>query len=212
MLLRALVPYAAYSFVSLVGWSSATRWKGLEHLAAAKKSGKGFIFTFWHQRQVFFTYTHRGEPAHVLVSRSKDGEMIAQTMRLSRIGAVRGSSSRRAAGAARELTAILDRGEAVGITPDGPKGPAREVKPGVLYLAQKTGAMILPISNAVSNSLEFKKAWDRFHVPLPFSRAAVVYGEPIAVAEGDDLEQKARVLKARLDAITEEADALVGRA
>ncbi len=138
--------------------------------------------------------------------------MIAQTMRLSRIGAVRGSSSRRAAGAARELAEILEKGEAIGITPDGPKGPEREVKPGVLYLAQKTGAMILPISNAVSNTIEVKKAWDRFHVPLPFSRAAIVYGEPMSVEEGDDLKETADLLKQRLDKITEEADRLVGRA
>lgn len=210
-MLRALVPYAAYSFVSLIGWTSSIRWEGLEHREAAAAAGKGFIFTFWHQRQVFFTYTHRGEAAHVLVSRSKDGELIAKTMRLSNIGAVRGSSSKRAAGAARELAEILSRGEAIGITPDGPKGPAREVKPGVLFLAQKTGAPILPISNAVSRSIELRKAWDRFHVPLPFSRAAVVYGEPLSVSADDDLEVKARVLKERLDAITERADRLVGR-
>jgi len=209
--LRALVPYAAYSFVSLIGWTSSIRWEGLEHREAAAASGKGFIFTFWHQRQVFFTYTHRGEAAHVLVSRSKDGELIAKTMSLSNIGAVRGSSSKRAAGAARELAEILSRKEAIGITPDGPRGPAREVKAGVLFLAQKTGAPILPISNAVSRRIELRKSWDRFHVPLPFSRAAVVYGEPLTVSSGDDLQEKARVLKERLDAITDEADRLVGR-
>lgn len=210
-MLRALVPYAVYFYVSLIGWTTSLRWEGLEHRDAAKKDGKGFIFTFWHQRQVFFTYSHRGEPAHVLVSRSKDGEMIAQAMRLSNIGAVRGSSSRRAAGAARELTEILEKGEAIGITPDGPKGPECVVKQGVLFLAQKTGAMILPISNAVSNTIEVKKAWDHFHIPLPFSRAVVVYGEPFAVAPGDDLEEKAQLLKERLDSITEKADRLVGR-
>jgi lysophospholipid acyltransferase (LPLAT)-like uncharacterized protein len=208
---RALVPYAAYSFVSLIGWTTRIRFEGLEHREAAGRGGKGFIFTFWHQRQVFFTYTHRGEPAHVLVSRSKDGEMIAETMRLSNIGAVRGSSSRRAAGAAKELAEILGRGEAIGITPDGPKGPARAVKQGVLFLAQKTGAAILPITNAVSNSIELRKAWDKFHVPLPFSKAAVVYGEPIHIGENDDLEEKSRILKERLDAITDRADRLVGR-
>lgn len=211
-MLRKLIPYAVYSIVSFVGWTTSLRWVGLQHKKAAQKGGKGYIFTFWHQRQVYFTYTHRGEPAHVLVSRSKDGEMIAETMRLSNIGAVRGSSSRRAAGATRELADILDKGEAIGITPDGPKGPGRQVKPGVLFLAQKTGAAILPISNAVSNTFEVSKAWDRFHIPLPLSRAVVVYGEPLSVAEGDDFDEKARILKERLDAITDEADRLVGRA
>ena len=104
-ILRRLAPYFAYLYVSVVGLTSRLRWLGSEHLDAARRLRGPVIYAFWHQRQVFFTWTHRRSHAKVLVSRSADGEIIAQTMRLSGIGACRGSSSRGAAAAARELLA-----------------------------------------------------------------------------------------------------------
>ena len=208
-MLRRVVPYLAYAYVTFVGLTTRLTTVRGEIPAGLKARDRRFIYAFWHQRQVFFTWAHRGVGAAVLVSRSKDGEMIAETMRLSRIGAVRGSSSRGGAAAVRQLMEVLQSGLDIGITPDGPKGPAREVKEGVLFLAQKLGAPIVPISNAVSNKLEIKKAWDRFQVPLPFGRAAVAYGEPIEVGPDDDVAAKAAELKAALDRITAEAEALV---
>lgn len=206
--LRGAVPYAAFCYVSLVGLTSPLTVEGTEHLAQAKAAG-GFIYAFWHQRQVFFTWTHRGCGATVLVSRSKDGELIARTMALSRIGAARGSSSRGGVAATKELLDLLASGKSVGITPDGPKGPARAVKPGVLALARLSGAPILPLSCATRRRVELRKAWDRFHVPLPFSRAALVHAPLIRVGPGDSDEAKAAELKEALDRATERADALV---
>jgi len=205
-ILRRLAPYFAYLYVSFVGLTSRLRWLGAEHVAAARRVKGPMIYAFWHQRQVFFTWTHRGAHAKVLVSRSADGEIIAQVMRLSRIGACRGSSSRGAAVAAREMLEALNDGFDVAVTCDGPKGPAREVKAGILYLAQKTGLPIIPIASAVSRKLEFPRAWDRFQVPLPFSRAVVIYGPLVFVGPQDDLTAKAQELKAALDRIYEQAD------
>jgi lysophospholipid acyltransferase (LPLAT)-like uncharacterized protein len=207
--LRRLVPYLAYAYVSFVGFTTRSKTVRGELREALKNRNQRFIYAFWHQRQVFFTWAHRGAGAAVLVSRSKDGEMIAKTMRLSRIGAVRGSSTRGGAAAVRQLMEVLQNGLDIGITPDGPKGPAREVKDGVVYLAQKLGVPILPITNALSHRLEIRRAWDHFQVPLPFGRSVVVYGSPITVADGDDLEMKAAELKRSLEAITAEADDLM---
>lgn len=206
-MLRGLVPYLAYAYVTLVGLTTRLRVEGGEHLDAARRRHPRVVYAFWHQRQVFFTWTHRGANITILVSKSKDGEMIARTMELSRIHATRGSSSRGAASAARELLEAAQAGWDLGITPDGPKGPARKVKTGALYLAQKLGCGIVPITNALSRKLELKKAWDRYQVPLPFGRAVVRYGPAVFVGEGDDLEAKARELEERLNAITEKADA-----
>ncbi len=208
-MLRRLVPYLAYAFVTVVGWTNRmTIVNGTvrERLWAKKQR---FIYAFWHQRQVYFTWTHRDVDAAVLVSKSKDGEMIAETMRLSRIKAVRGSSSRGGIAAAREMVEILRSGWDVGITPDGPKGPARQVKDGALRVAQMSGAPIVPIANANSRRLVLKKAWDHFHVPLPFGRSVVVYGEPIFIGPDDDLVAKAAEVKTAMDAATAEADRLV---
>lgn len=208
-MLRALVPPLAYAFVTFVGVTNRLRVVRGDIPKGLRESGTRFIYAFWHQRQVFFTWTHRGVGAAVMVSRSKDGELIAKTMSLSDIGAIRGSSSRGGAAAAREMVETLRSGLDVGITPDGPKGPARQVKEGVLRVAQLSGAPIVPIANAVSRRYEFPRAWDRFQVPLPFGRAAVVYGEPVRVGSADDLAAKAAELKAALDAVTDEADRLV---
>jgi len=207
--LRKLVPYLVYSYVTFVGWTTRHKILRADIPLNIHKSGERFIYAFWHQRQVFFTWSHRDAEAAVLVSKSKDGEMIAKTMELSGIGAVRGSSSRGGAAAAREMVEILRSGRDVGITPDGPKGPAREVKEGAVRVAQLSGMPIVPIANALSNKIEIAKAWDRFQVPLPFGRSVVIYGEPVRVAAGDDLTAKAAELKASMDRLTAEADRLV---
>lgn len=204
--MRALIPYLAYSYVTAVGLTTRLRVLGQERRDRLRAEGQRFIYAFWHQRQVLFTWTHRDDPADVLVSRSKDGELIARTMELSRIGACRGSSSRGGAAAARELMESVSAGRDIGITPDGPKGPARQVKEGAVFLAQKLGIPILPLTNAMTHRLELARAWDRFHVPLPCGRAVLVYGEPIPVGPGDDLAAKAAEVKASLDAITEQAE------
>ncbi|MFI5346389.1 MAG: lysophospholipid acyltransferase family protein [Elusimicrobiota bacterium] len=208
-MLRRLVPYLAYAYASFVGATTRLTVVRGDIQKELHARDRRFIYAFWHQRQVFFTYTHRGVGAAVLVSRSKDGEMIAETMRLSNIGAVRGSSSRGGAAAVLQLIEVLRSGLDIGITPDGPRGPAREVKEGVVFLAQKLKAPIVPIANALSHKIAITKAWDHFHVPLPFGRAAVVYGEPVEVGPDDDLAAKAAELKKAMDRVTAEADRLV---
>ncbi|MBI5244766.1 MAG: lysophospholipid acyltransferase family protein [Elusimicrobia bacterium] len=208
-LLRAAAPYLAYSYLTFVGKTSRVHWLGLDHVEALARFGRPFIYAFWHQRQALFTYTHRGIDGSVLVSRSRDGEIIAETMRLSAIPCVRGSSSRRAAESAKELLDILAAGRCAGITPDGPKGPARKVKDGAVFLAMKSGCALLPITNAASRVFIVERAWDRFQLPLPFSRICVHHGTPIFVRPDDDPKKKAQELENSLNAITEEADVFV---
>ena len=91
------------------------------------------------------------------------------------------------------------------ITPDGPRGPAQEVQDGVLAMAQKSGVRIVPTSSSAKWRL-FAGSWDRFLIPLPFSRSVMVFGEPIAV---DDMHRAKGELKAALDAAQERADELM---
>ncbi len=207
-MLRKLVPYLAYSYVTFIGWTTRQRVIRADIPLKVHEAGQRFIYAFWHQRQIFFTWSHRDVSAAVLVSKSKDGELIAKTMELSRIGAVRGSSSRGGAIAAREMVEILRAGRDVGITPDGPRGPAREVKEGAVRVAQMSGMPIIPIANALSHKLVVTKSWDRLQVPLPFGNSVVIYGEPVRVSADDDLGAKAAELKAAIDALTDEADRL----
>ena len=111
--------------------------------------------------------------------------------------------------AAKEMIGLLKSGRSVGITPDGPKGPARTIKPGVLTLAQLSGCPILPLTNAVSRKLTLEKSWDKFQVPLPFSNIVIGYAKPIYVMPDDDPEEISAQLRASLDAITHQADRMI---
>ncbi|MBI5246575.1 MAG: lysophospholipid acyltransferase family protein [Elusimicrobia bacterium] len=207
---RFLVPYLAYVFSSFIKLTTSLTIVHGEHRVGLRSIDRRFIYAFWHQRQAFFTVSHRGDNMSMLISRSVDGEMIAETIRrCCGVLSVRGSSTRGASDAVRGLIKALRSGYDIGITPDGPKGPKCEIKEGVMYLAQKLGVPILPITNAQSNRLVLKGSWDHFQVPMPFGRSVVVYGKPIEVGPLDDLVLKAAELKLSLDAITLEAEALV---
>lgn len=209
-LLRFLVPYLGYLFSSFIKLTTRLTIVRGEIRDRLRRDNRRFIYAFWHQRQVFFTVSHRGDKMSVLVSKSVDGEMIAETIRLCcGVAAIRGSSSRGASEGVRAMIRALRSGLDLGITPDGPKGPRGEIKEGVMYLAQKLGVPILPITNAQSNRIVLKRSWDQFQIPLPFGRSVVVYGEPIEVGPDDDLASRSAELKRSLDAITSEAEALV---
>lgn len=209
-LVRYLVPYLGYLFSTFIKLTTSLTIVHGELRERLRDKNQRFIYAFWHQRQVFFTVSHRGDKMSVLISKSVDGEMIAETIRICcGVTAVRGSTSRGASDAVRGMITALRSGLDLGITPDGPKGPKEEIKEGVMYLAQKLGVPILPITNASSNRLILKKTWDQFHIPMPFGRSVVVYGEPINVGPLDDVKLKAAELKASLDAITLEAEGLV---
>jgi lysophospholipid acyltransferase (LPLAT)-like uncharacterized protein len=145
------------------------------------------IIAFWHNRTALMAFFYerycRGRTALTFISRSRDGQFMADVAARFGIKAVRGSSSRH--GTSAMLTAIRaasDRHVDLVITPDGPRGPRYQVQPGLLRLAQATQRPIV----AVTYQLKWKrelKSWDRFHVPLPFSTCHLLTGEPIFVPE-----------------------------
>jgi lysophospholipid acyltransferase (LPLAT)-like uncharacterized protein len=210
LFVRFLVPYLGYLFSTFIKLTTSLKIVHGEIREKLRGDNQRFIYAFWHQRQVFFTVSHRGDKMSVLISKSVDGEMISETIRLCcGVTSVRGSTTRGASDAVRGMITALKSGLDLGITPDGPKGPKEEIKEGVMYLAQKLKIPILPITNAQSNRLILKKTWDQFQIPMPFGRSVVVYGKPILVGPLDDLKVKAAELKLSLDAITLEAEALV---
>jgi lysophospholipid acyltransferase (LPLAT)-like uncharacterized protein len=200
----------AAAYLRLVGRTSQIIWVNRSIREELEAEGKGFIYAFWHGRQVFLVYLHQGDRAFILISRSRDGEIIARVCRSFRLGAVRGSSSRGGTEALLQMKERLESGYRVVFTPDGPKGPLRRVQPGVLYLAQKTGRPIVPMAYGAKRRWVFRGGWDEFVVPKPFNRIAMVYGEPIRVSPGDDLGVKALELKRALDDVTRKADGVAG--
>ena len=148
-----------------------------------------FIGAFWHNRMLVIPVAYQryclGRRGHCLTSPSKDGAIIAGVMERFGIGSVRGSSSRRGTMALRELTAILETGEDVAITPDGPRGPKYQLSPGIIKLAQLTDTPVLPIHVGYSSYWEIK-SWDAFRIPKPFSCVDVVFGPLYEVCPSTD--------------------------
>jgi hypothetical protein len=136
------------------------------------------ILTFWHNRILAVTKAYQSKyPAGrkgvaVLTSPSKDGEILAQVMARFRMGAIRGSSSRRGARALVECRRWLQSGADLAVTPDGPKGPRYVMGPGLILMAQSTDARILPVRARFSRFYEVR-SWDGFRIPWPFSRIEV---------------------------------------
>jgi lysophospholipid acyltransferase (LPLAT)-like uncharacterized protein len=136
---------------------------------------------------------------------------MADVARRVGLGVVRGSSSRGGAVALRGLARAVRAGEDVALVPDGPRGPACRLQAGIVSLAAATGAPVVPVGVAARPARRLG-SWDRFMVPLPFARCAVVFGSALEVKRQDDREDaRARIERALQDA-TDAADALVGAA
>jgi lysophospholipid acyltransferase (LPLAT)-like uncharacterized protein len=142
--------------------------------------GQPVLFVCWHGRLLPLSHVHRGQGVVALASLSADGEYIARLLRHWGFQLVRGSSSRGGDIAFRELVRTVRAGRSIAITPDGPRGPREQLKPGVLQLAQITGAPIVPAMAAADRAWWFG-GWDRLLVPKPFSRVRVAYGEPLRI-------------------------------
>ena len=143
------------------------------------------VFLLWHEVLLPLLWHHRRQGIVIIVSENRDGQYLADFARVLGYGAVRGSSSKGAArallGAVRELQA----GRSVAFTPDGPRGPRRELKPGVVAAAQRGGAVIVPIHARADRAWRLD-SWDRFLIPKPGARVTVSYGRPFEVDPGDE--------------------------
>jgi len=147
------------------------------------------IYAFWHNRigimtLAYWRYFRRTRIA-TLVSASRDGEILARTVQRFGLHPVRGSTSRRGAQSLLEMVRLVGDGYSAVITPDGPRGPAEVMQPGIISLAKVTGAPIITVSCTPSRFIQIK-SWDRFMIPMPFARCDVRIGRPIAVPRDAD--------------------------
>jgi lysophospholipid acyltransferase (LPLAT)-like uncharacterized protein len=147
------------------------------------------IFAVWHNRLAYSVYIHwrfvrAGVPERrmaAMVSASRDGAFLSAVLQEFQVEPVRGSTSRRGPQALIELRSWADRGLDLAITPDGPRGPAYRVQPGVVAIAAITGRAIVPVSLNTTWKASLR-SWDRFQIPLPFGACEVRFGAPVRVA------------------------------
>ncbi len=169
-----------------------------------------FLYSAWHDAIILSLLIKRPAPnMAALVSQHRDGSYIAELLNAIGVKPVRGSTSRGGAKALREMMEIT-RENHVAITSDGPRGPRREVKSGLVFLAAKTGTRIVPAAYAVSSSWKIEGSWTDMQIPKPFSRIVAVGEDPIEVPKKIDregIERFTEMLQQAMDRVTFRAEA-----
>lgn len=196
---------------------ATTRWRVVrgEIPAAFWNDRKPFILAFWHGRLLLMPYCwRRDRRIEMLISEHRDGRIIAKTVSHFGIDTVTGSSTRGGTAALRRMVNTLRDGGHVGVTPDGPRGPRMRASDGVVAVAKLSGVPVIPATYAVTRR-RVLGTWDRFVVAWPFNRGVIVWGQPVDVARDADataLESARQAIEDGLNAITAEADRMVGQA
>lgn len=196
-----LVSYLAYLLVRVLSATLRVRHVHPEHADTPQ-----YILTFWHRQLLPLLGRARWKrPITVMISRSKDGQLIADVLSLFGVQSARGSSSRGGSEAMRGLLREARDGKSIVFTPDGPRGPAGVLKDGVIFAAKATQLPILPVAFAGKNVIVLR-SWDRMIIPKPFSKGFVLYGEPILVPRDADAEEWRAIVEEKLNELSAEAE------
>lgn len=196
---RAMIYAADIFFYVLIGLICSTlRWevRGGDHLESVYGDKRRVILTFWHSCIFGAVWFFRRRGIVVMSSQSFDAEYIGRFIKRYGYGTSRGSATRGGQRALAEMAECLSSDIDVAFTIDGPRGPAYVAKPGAVTLARHTGQAVLPFHVASRRYLTLK-TWDRLQIPLPFTRAVTLIGEPIYV-DRDDRSEESALKQARL--------------
>ncbi|BBM36641.1 lysophospholipid acyltransferase family protein [Pseudoleptotrichia goodfellowii] len=154
------------------------------------------IMVFWH-RKIFTVCnaTRTIKKKASMVSSSKDGEILSELLRREGNEIIRGSSNKDNIKSLKESIKFVKKGYSLGIAIDGPKGPIFEPKAGAIYIAQKTGLPIIPVSSFCNKRWIFRNVWDRLEIPKPFSRNVHYVGEPFYISKDISIEEATEIVK-----------------
>ena len=181
LLYRYILPFCGLIVVRVLSLTHRVRILDAENERSSLEKFGSVVYASWHQR--FFpgiTFFSKRRPITIMISQSRDGEMIARVADILGWRPVRGSSSKGGVRALKTLRRLTQQGFRVGHIVDGPQGPFGVVKPGVLTIAQFAGAPIVPVVTSAQRHWVFN-SWDRFMVPKPFSRVIIRFAPPITV-------------------------------
>ncbi len=219
--MRRFISFLASLYIRLVWLTS--RFEVIGAAAPQRKwaAGEPFILSFWHGRLLMMPYSwDRSKQIAMLISNHRDGELIANTIGHFGLGTVRGSSAkegRNAKGgteALRIMLKTLKAGDYVGITPDGPRGPRMRASDGIVAVARMSGVPVIPATYATKARIRLG-TWDRFLVPLPFTKGVIMWGEPILIGKDkgpEAAEQARQTIEQAMNDLADRADRHVGQA
>lgn len=211
-LFRAAAPRVGYAYIRLLKATMRLDFRNREVLNRARREHGQYVVAFWHSRLALMPYGYPAGRIVVLSSQHRDAQLLVEI--LARFGVVTawGSSTRGGVAGLRQILRCVEEGYDVGLTPDGPRGPRRQVQPGVIAIARLTGKPIVPLTFS-ARPMHRVNTWDRTLVPYPFGRALFAYGEPILVprqADEGTQHHYRLLLQAELDRLTDDADRELG--
>ena len=191
-------------------WCSTLRMTevGREPIDALEAAQKPMMCSLWHDEVFPIMYVRRTLRIVTVVSQSNDGEYLARLLQALGIITARGSSSRGGLSALLQAARLMREQNYNGcITVDGPRGPRHKVKDGAIFLAFRTPAYVVPMRVFMERAKVFR-SWDKFQLPLPFSRVHIIWGEPYLVTAAaklteDEIARECRELETRLDALAD---------
>lgn len=191
-----LMLWAIYILLFILKSTWRVRIIGMDRRRMATDSSptKSFLLATWHENASAGVLTHPGQNICVMVSRSKDGEIVDFIARKLGLPSVRGSSSRGSKEVRDGMMEAILAGASGAITVDGPRGPRRVPKNGVVDIARKTGVPVIPITCVGESTWVLRKTWDQTRIPKPFSRVIIHYGQPIKVPKDTQDEHFKTVL------------------
>lgn len=199
-LAKAVLRRVGPSALRILSRSWTTTVLGQEYLRAARAEGGGHFMSLWHGRMIIPLPHHAFGGWQVLVSPSDDGDISEQLLESFGYSVIRGSSSRTGARALRAMLNVLRSGDALAITPDGPRGPRHSMNLGLAWMSRATGHPVVPCGFVCDRAWR-AKSWDRFTIPKFGARVALVYGEPVQVerdATPADLEGATELIRERM--------------
>jgi lysophospholipid acyltransferase (LPLAT)-like uncharacterized protein len=211
LLFNYVLPYLLFGLIYL--WCMTIRSKNLneEEENHFKNLTGPYILTLWHGRIFYLFYYLRRHPDYfLLISPSEDGDLLARLAWLMGYSVIRGSTYKKAVPAARSLIKVLRRNKRIIVIADGSRGPRCVAQTGSIQLAGITGVPIFPMTYG-SNYKMVLNSWDRFVIPMPFSRCALHFSSPISVARKSseqEIKSKRLELENALNRITQASDEL----
>ena len=197
-----IVPPFAYVFARVLGSTIKIKVEGYEQY---KGHDTGQIFVGWHGRTFVPAIFFRGRGVWTIISQSLDGEMQNKIFSWFGFKTIRGSTGRGGARAAVESIRVLKKGGTMAFTPDGPRGPSGVVQGGVMLMAKKSGAALVPVGISASRRWNLP-TWDRYMFPKPFAKCLMMFGNPIYLSK-DASEEEVEVARLKLEKATHKIQA-----
>lgn len=192
-----------YSILRFLSFSYRKVYIGVENRQIAKDKSpfKTYVYAVWHQNILSTLLTHTDEKYTMIISASKDGDIMAGAIEKFGHNTTRGSSSRDGKKALISVIKIMKSGFPASMAVDGPKGPIYAVKPGVLEMARLTQSAVIPLSYYSKSFWSFEKSWDKFRLPKPFTTLVCVIGEPIFIGHDisrEDFEELQKIIALKI--------------